>query len=682
MKSIKLFGVMILALMLSGATLPQQAKLIDSDGRTSDRLGYAIAISGDTLVVGSPFDSYGQGGSDQGSVSVFVRTGTTWSQQAKLTASDGANDDNFGISVGISGDTVVVGAYHDDIGNKLNQGSAYVFVRSGGAWSEQQKLTAGDGDQQELFGNAVGISGDTVVVGAQFHSVGGRSSQGAAYVFARTGTTWSPQQQLTASDGARGDNLGTSVAIDANTIIAGAPTNDWGNLENAGAAYVFARTGATWVEQQKLTAGNALAFDNFGVAVAVKGNTVAVGAMLRDVRAGGVYVFVRTGSTFAFQQELFAGDGQPGDQFGRSVAINGEAIVVGARADDIGANDDQGSAYVFTRSNNSWSEYSKLFAGDGMRQNQFGYSVAINDNTVAVGVPFDNVNARTAQGSAYVFVNTPPTITPFTPLTVNKGGSPKTFVIANVSDPDQPLDSLQVSASPMTGSGISLTNISVSSAGQVGATLQASCDATKSTFTLTVSDAFSASASALLTIDIGPDIEPPQITCAAPITAVAPPACPIAVGTIVTYNPPTVSDNCPGTTFACNPPSGSTFPVGTSTVTCTAKDAAGNIASCSFAVTVFDIRLQDDTNPTTVLLFNSQTGQYRLCANGATYTGTGVVTKRGCAITLTHNATDRRLLANVDTSVARGNASMQMPAGTMLCTITDRDTRNSSCSCQ
>jgi hypothetical protein len=174
---------------------------------------------------------------------------------------------------------------------------------------------------------------------------------------------------------------------------------------------------------------------------------------------------------------------------------------------------------------------------------------------------------------------------------------------------------------------------------------------------------------------------PPTITCLGPVTVVAPPACPLSTSTVVNYNPPTVIDNCPGTTVACTPPAGSTFPVGTSAVTCTATDAAGNTAYCSFAITVFDLRLQDDTNPATVLLFNSRTGQYRLCANGTSYTGTGVVSKRGCTITLTHTATDRRLQASIDTLMVRGNAALQTPAGLMMCSITDRDIRNDSAIC-
>lgn len=179
------------------------------------------------------------------------------------------------------------------------------------------------------------------------------------------------------------------------------------------------------------------------------------------------------------------------------------------------------------------------------------------------------------------------------------------------------------------------------------------------------------------------DTEPPQITCPANVTAVAPVACPRSTTAVVNYPAPVVTDNCPGVTYACSPSSGSVFPAGVTKVTCTATDHGGNTAVCSFNVTVFDVRVQDDTNPATVLLFNSITGDYRLCYNGKTYTGVGLVKKQGCIVSLddTQGPT-RRLTARVDFSVARGEAAMQMPAGTMLCTLLDRDLRNDTTLCQ
>lgn len=172
------------------------------------------------------------------------------------------------------------------------------------------------------------------------------------------------------------------------------------------------------------------------------------------------------------------------------------------------------------------------------------------------------------------------------------------------------------------------------------------------------------------------DTQPPTLACPANVTAVATPACPFASNVVVTFATPAASDNCAGVTVACTPPSGSRFPLGTTAAACTATDAADNTASCSFSVTVFDVFLRDDANPTTTLLFNSQTGDYRFACGGTTFTGRGGVTLRGCAATLQHNPADRRVLASIDQSTFRGSSSLQSPPGSTRCTISDRDTRD------
>ncbi|HKY05550.1 MAG TPA: HYR domain-containing protein [Blastocatellia bacterium] len=184
------------------------------------------------------------------------------------------------------------------------------------------------------------------------------------------------------------------------------------------------------------------------------------------------------------------------------------------------------------------------------------------------------------------------------------------------------------------------------------------------------------------------DTEPPQIDCPEPFTAVAPPACPVATGTMVDFDTPsvgagTLSDNCPGVTAMCTPSAGSIFPVGTTTVTCTATDQAGNTATCSFAVTVFNACIQDDTVSTRVILFNTFTGEYRACCgNSVSFTGQGTVTKQGCSYTLQHNAPNRRITAKIDLIAKKGSGSIQFNPGNTICTITDRDIRNNSCECE
>jgi hypothetical protein len=178
------------------------------------------------------------------------------------------------------------------------------------------------------------------------------------------------------------------------------------------------------------------------------------------------------------------------------------------------------------------------------------------------------------------------------------------------------------------------------------------------------------------------DTQPPTITCPSNVTAVTnQTTCQSSSCQTVNFPAPTASDNCPGVTLVCDPQSGSCLAVGTTTVTCTATDASGNTATCSFTVTVFDVCLQDDSNPNNVLLINTLTGEYRFCCGGSVFAGTGSVIVKGCTITLQHNPSDRRVLAKLDKSVSRGSASLQFPPGSIKCTISDRDTRNNTCGC-
>ena len=393
----------------NGTTWSEQQKLTASDGAANDFFGFSVSISGETVVVGASGDTIGAN-SSQGSASVFTCPATTrtWTQQAMHIATDGAAGDLFGSSVAISGETVVVGAYQDSIGANDDQGSVYVFVRSGTTWSQQQKLTASDGETGDKFGSSVAISGETVVVGSPNNSIGANPAQGSVYVFVRSGTTWSQQQKLTASDGAANDEFGSSVAISGETVAVGARSDDIGANSNQGSASVFVRSGTTWSQQQQLTASDGAADDRFGFSVAISGETVVVGARFDDIGAnsnqGSASVFVRNGTTWSQQQQLMAADGAANDQFGISVAISGERVVIGTLLDDIGASNDQGSASVFVRTGTTWSEQQKLTASDGAASDFFGYSVAISGETVVGGAPNDVVGANTDQGSASVFV--------------------------------------------------------------------------------------------------------------------------------------------------------------------------------------------------------------------------------------------------------------------------------------
>ena len=371
------------------AAWTEQAKLTASDATAYDELGGSVAVSGETAVVGAPLDD--DVTADSGSAYVFVRSGGTWSQQAKLTASDPASDDGFGHSVTLSGDTIVVGAPSDDDGG-INSGSTYVFVRSGTSWSQQAKLTASDPAGDDWFGNSVTLSGDTAVVGAPLDDDVAADS-GSAYVFVRSGTSWSQQAKLTASDaGGHWAYLGWSVALSGDTAVVGAIADD--------SAYVFVRSGGSWSQQVKLTASDAAASDWFGHSVAISGDTAIVGAY-GDDDSGSAYVFVRSGASWSQQAKLTASDAATGDEFGWSVALSGDTAIIGAYLDDDGASK-SGSAYVFGRSGGSWSEQAKLNASDPTTNAQFGYSVAVSGNTAIMGAR-RHYDSGYPSGSAYVF---------------------------------------------------------------------------------------------------------------------------------------------------------------------------------------------------------------------------------------------------------------------------------------
>ena len=393
-----------------GATYPlvvdpwfEQAKLTASDTAADDRFGSSVAVAGDTAVVGAANDDDTVAGTDAGSAYVFVRSGGAWTQQAKLTASDAAARDLFGRSVAVAGDTVVVGAWVDDTLAGTDAGSAYVFVRSGGAWTQQAKLTAADAAAGDAFGFSVAVAGDTAVVGAYRDITLAGTGAGSAYVFVRSGSAWTQQAKLTAADAAAGDQFGFSVAVAGDTAVVGAKGDNTLAGTGAGSAYVLVRSGGAWTQQAKLTAADAAASDRFGWSVAVAGDTAVVGAVndetLAGPFAGSAYVFARSGGAWTQQAKLTAADGAAGDQFGASVAVAGDTAVVGAPADATFA----GSGYVFVRSGGTWAQQAKLTASDAATFENFGESVAVSGDTVLAGAPFADTASGEDAGSAYVF---------------------------------------------------------------------------------------------------------------------------------------------------------------------------------------------------------------------------------------------------------------------------------------
>ena len=371
----------------------QQAYLKASSSDAGDAFGSWVAVSGNTVVVGAPFEDSGATGvngnddddstPDSGAAYVFIRDGTSWSQQAYLKASNGRPGDEFGQSVAISGDTIVVGARFAS----FNIGAAYVFVRSGSTWNEQAILSASNADFGDRFGSSVAVSGDTIVVGASFEdsaatgvngiqSNNNRPDSGAAYVFVRSSGTWIQQAYLKASNTGTLDEFGAAVALSDDLVLVGAPSEDsdaegvngnQGNnsLSGSGAAYVFVRSGSTWSQQAYLKSLVSTGPGFFGTTVAASGNTVAAGAsangrtdvfvhngsswshqfhvsmldhpsvaLAGDVLVIGTSVYMRNGTTWRLDDELEASNPNPDDRFGRAVGVSTDAVIVGAPLED------------------------------------------------------------------------------------------------------------------------------------------------------------------------------------------------------------------------------------------------------------------------------------------------------------------------------------------------------------
>ncbi len=414
----KWFGMMVaifVCLALAGAARSdwqEQEKLFAPDGARDDRFGSSVSINGGYVIVGVPLDD--DDGRDSGSAYIFKHTGTSWAQQSKLMASDSNLGDFFGISASISGDYAIVGAYGDD-DNGTESGSAYIFKRSDVAsdpnWYQQAKLTASDGASDDRFGagSGVAIDGDYAIVGA-WRGDGNEPNSGSAYIFKRdpNNGAWSEQSKLTAPDGVAEDRFGLTVSISGGYAIVGAWRAD-GNEPNSGCAYVFKRDGASWVEQVKLTASDGVYWDHFGSSVSISGDYSIVGAPLDDdsgTNSGSAYVFKCSGEVndpnWYQQTKLIASDGAAKDDFGWSVSISADYVIVGAYGDDDNG-DYAGSAYIFERGEDvndpNWYEQDKLLASDGAAGDWFGQSVSMKGDYAIVGA----IQRARGPGAAYVF---------------------------------------------------------------------------------------------------------------------------------------------------------------------------------------------------------------------------------------------------------------------------------------
>ncbi|MBY0111222.1 MAG: FG-GAP repeat protein [Phycisphaerales bacterium] len=445
----------------AGSSWTEEARLVAGDGVAGDRFGRSVAVQGNTAVVGAYLAGL-PGKSGAGAVYVFQRTGTTWTQVAKLTASDSAANDNFGTCVDLDGDTIVVGApFKNGAITGLQAGAAYVYTKSAGVWSLQQKITDLNGSAGDQFGSSVALQGDTAVFGAPLDDVF-FADRGSAQIFTRSAGIWTKRATLSPSDGTAFDTFGRSVAISNGTVAVGSPQNDLTTNGNQGAIYVYTGSGASWTQQQKLTRTGPLVNDFFPTSLAIEGDTIVAGLQTYDgivgsnqgaglffTRSAGVWSaselfqpsetqagalfgasvgisdqFVVTGS-FSYNRPGATGAGaayafrrisgepnrtlliapptpQENANFGNRMANDGIRLVVGALAEDGAAGADQGAAYVYRFQDESFVLEQKLLPADPAAGANFGAALAIDGTTIIVGAPKDP-QAGFGAGAAYVF---------------------------------------------------------------------------------------------------------------------------------------------------------------------------------------------------------------------------------------------------------------------------------------
>jgi len=379
----------------------QVAKLLAGDGASGDQFGLSASVWSDVAVIGAHRDDGNGNGTDSGSAYVYRFDGTNWVQEAKLLADDGAADDQFGYSVSVFGDVALVGAFFDD-DDGTNSGSAYIYRFDGTNWAQEAKLLASDGASGDEFGISVSVFGDVALVGARFDDDNGNGS-GSAYVYRFDGTNWVQEAKLLASDGAANDRFGISVSVSSDVAVVGARYGN-NNGTDSGSAYVYRFDGTDWTQEAKLLATDGATDDDFGLSVSVSSDVVVVGALFDDdngTDSGSAYIYRFDGTNWVHEAKLLASDGAAGDWFGWRVSVSGETVVIAAAGhDDNGGQ--SGSAYIFRFNGAGWGQGVKLLASDGASGDHFGRSVAVFGDTAVIGAYRDADNGNQS-GSAYIF---------------------------------------------------------------------------------------------------------------------------------------------------------------------------------------------------------------------------------------------------------------------------------------
>ena len=392
-----------MSLSVSPVLWEEKAKLTASDGTASDRFGSSVSVSGNVAIAGAYQKQKGVN-AKQGSAYLYEKNISTgvWEQKNILAASDGAASDQLGWAVSVSGNVAIVSAWGDD----SSTGSAYLYQKndSTGLWEAKQKLTSSDRAINDQFGRSLSLSGDVAIVSAYLDDDRGDSS-GSAYVYQKNSSTglWEQKQKLTASDGVANDRFGSSVSVSGDVAIIGAYQDD----SSKGSAYLYEKNGSSglWERKQKLTASDGAASDLFGWSASVSGNVAIIGAYVKDSSKGAAYLYEKNDSSGVWEQKqkLTASDGAANDQFGYSVSVSGNVAIVSALLDD-DMGSDSGAAYLYQKNGSTglWEEKQKLTASDGVASDNFGVSVSVSGNVVIVGASFDDDMGYNS-GSAYAF---------------------------------------------------------------------------------------------------------------------------------------------------------------------------------------------------------------------------------------------------------------------------------------
>jgi len=383
----------------------EEQKLGGSSRWWDGEFAHSVALSGDTALIGA--SKHEQLGDEAGAAYVFTSNSGEWTEEQVFLASDGAAYDYFGTSVSLSGDVAVIGAPSHDSGTGPT-GAVYVFRKGANEWVFEQKLVASDGEAQDNFGVSVAVWGDVIVVGAHLNDEPGQDNSGAAYVYRYNGATWVEEQKLVAPDAESSDKFGLAVSVYGDTAVIGTPfDDDSGN--NAGSAYIFSYDGYEWVFEQKLLASDGDEYDYFGGSVSVSGSVVVIGAYSDDdsgTYAGSAFVYRFDGQTWNEEAKLLGSDVASGDHFGSAVSIYEDTVVVGAHWHDGGEyEENSGAAYVYRFVDEAWLEEAKMVASDAYYQNKFGNAVAVHDDVILVGSLFGD-GPGTDVGTAYIFRST------------------------------------------------------------------------------------------------------------------------------------------------------------------------------------------------------------------------------------------------------------------------------------